>query len=100
MANFTNPTNVTSMIGFAEYLNTSTTGYFWAVMLITFFLILFLGFSTLFPREDALTGSAFVGLMMALVLRASDLLPNESVLLLFGVLLMLGMSMQWRSRTV
>ena len=99
MGNFTNPENITSTIAFASYLNTVTSNWFWPLILATMFIIMFIGFSMWFPREDALATASFTSLLLAFMAKAMDLL-DDYVLYLFVVLLMIGLAISYKSKSV
>ncbi len=96
MGNFTNPVNITSTVGIGTYLNTVTGGWWWSVMLIVIFIIAFVSLKYFFSKADSLAASSFVCLLLGFMLRAAELIEDK-VLYLFGILLMIGLSMMWQS---
>ena len=99
MGNFSNPSNISSLVGLSDYVNTVTIGWFWGIMLMTFFVVLYLGFNMFYSKEDALVGSSFVGLLLAFMLKGADLV-GDWVLFLMGILLMIGFVLIYQNKEI
>ena len=97
MGDFINPENITGLVDLGVYANTATQGMFWSIMLFSFFLVMFLGFGSVFPREDSLAGASFIALILAVLAQAMGFVEGIYMIAIFGVLLMISFGLMYNS---
>lgn len=90
------PTNLTTPQSIAIYMNEATPmiGGAWTAILFAIFVLMFIGLNYRADSKDAFTSASFVCMILAILLRALDLVP-ESIMNVFLILGVIGIALIW-----
>lgn len=93
------PTNISTPLGIATYMNEATSGYFWGAMLFAIFAIILIGLNYRMDSKDAFATSAFICMIIAILMRTTELV-QDGIMNLFAILAIIGVGLIWmRGRT-
>ena len=77
---FANPTNITDAVGVFSYGNSVTDGIFIPSILLVIFVVLFISMKN-WSTEIAMSSSTFIIMILAVLFRAVDLVPDWGVII-------------------
>ena len=77
---FANPTNITDAVGVFSYGNSVTDGIFIPSILLVIFVVLFISMKN-WSTEIAMSSSTFIIMILAVLFRAVDLVPDWVVII-------------------
>ena len=88
------PTNISTPQGIATYMNLATSNFAWTGIIFAVFTIMFIGLSYRSDSKDAFITSAFVCMIISILMRTLSLIP-ESIMNIFIILGIIGLALIW-----
>jgi hypothetical protein len=97
MVNMTIIQNAASLVGIVEFVNDASGGYFVALVLLSFFFILFFNLRA-HGTTSALAAASFPTFIISLLLKSIDMI-NFSIVIVFFLLTIVAVLFKWFETT-
>lgn len=88
------PTNISSPQLLATYMNSATSDFSWTGILFAVFAVMLIALNYRVDSKDAFVASAFVCMILSVLMRALNLIP-ESIMNLTVILAIIGIAIIW-----